>query len=231
MATARNDNIIAPATLTNDDIDMKAGWSDDLYPRPERFVFREIDFRIDPNGHLQFGFRNADKAEPLNGRTIEDVVEGYRPTLPLVSQALAGLPGANALAILDFLTSTTRTPLDLDVTGYPIYVIYRFFKPRNITFSPFRKALSHKNGDAQDRYGLLRHVGPAGSGAPSESWVDNCELVYFGCVPKTGDYEDGFNLRVQLEQEPHLGPPPTPRLLDLEIDPDIRHPGGSITEP
>lgn len=222
MATAQNKvaTTVVTTSLQNDDIDMREDW---VHPAlPLRFAFREIDFRIDSKGHLQFGFRNSDRAEPLNGRTIEEIVDTFRSTL--------APPDGSPL--LNPFVSTTQTPLDLQVgsdpvNGDPIYIIYRFFKPRNITFSPTRKAMSHKNGDAVDRYGLLRHVGAAGPGTAAPA--ADCELIYFACVPKNVDYQDGFNLRVQLEQEPHLGPPPTPRILDIEIDPDIRFPGGSIT--
>jgi hypothetical protein len=204
------------ATVRNERIDVQEGWSH--HTLPTRYVFREIDFFVDGNGHLQFCFRNADFVKPLNGLTIEQVAATFRtPPRPepefLIATALEEPP---------------QTPLDLEIWGdEPIYVIYRLYGPRNMTFNPGQKAMSHKDGSVQNRYGLLRHLGPAGAG--SVMGVENCELIYFACRP-LGEthYRDRFNLRVDLEQAPVNG---ERRIIELEIDPDIRFPGGSVTDP
>lgn len=200
----------------NDRIDVQWGWSQPTLPL--RFVFREIDFHIDSSGHLQFAFRNSGLAERLDGRSIEAVAATYRsPAQP-----------EPELMVASALEEPPQTPLDLGVTGDSIYVIYRLFGPRNITFSPSKKAVSHKNGADQGRYGLLRHLGPTGAGSIAP--VADCELIYFACMPRAGTYRDRFNLNVELEQTPIPGNPPVRRIIELEIDPDIRFPGGSPTE-
>lgn len=220
MATTleRNTDLAdAAAALQNDRINVQEGWS---YPTlPLRYVFREIDFYLDGNGHLQFCFRNSGLAQPLDGLTIEQVASGFRaPPRPEPEFLLA--------AALD---EPPQTPLDLQVWGDPIYIIYRLFGPRNMTFNAGLKAVSHKNGEAQNRYGLLRHLGPAGAGSIEP--VADCELIYFACVPKNvNPYRDRFNLNVVLEQAPIPAGPggvAVRRVIEIEIDPDIRFPGGS----
>jgi hypothetical protein len=219
MATTLEARAEAPADpgvpQRNERIDVQEG--PPIGALPQRYAFREIDFYIDPNGHLQFCFRNSGLAQALGNQTIEQIATALR---------------APAQPEPEFLVATAfeeppQTPLDLKVTGDPIYIIYRLYGPRNMTFDAAQKALSHKDGAAMNRYGLLRHLGPAGAGSPAS--VPNCRLIYFACVPGAGNYRDRFNLRVELEETPIPGNPPERRTLVLEIDPDVGYPGGSPT--
>ncbi|MBV8685325.1 MAG: hypothetical protein JOZ90_14645 [Alphaproteobacteria bacterium] len=199
---------IALATTTSDDMR-----EDFAYSEPQRYVYRDIAFGVDLFGGLQFGFRNADLAQPLDGRSVEEIVRDLPQPAPLMP----------AVA----LSSAYQSPLDLQAWGDPIYIILRLVSPSNMTFHPERKAVSHKTLGPRDRYGLLRHVTAAGHTAEPGA---SCKVIHFACVPGNVDpYHDGLNLRVRLQQQPHLGPPQVERVLDLDIDPDIRFPGGSAT--
>lgn len=205
MATA----LKMEALSENDD--MNNSWAHD---DPERYVYRDISYKVDAFGGIQFCFRNSTLAAPMGNKTIKEIVEG--------------LPPADGAGFVAAAAEPPETPLDIRVKGDPIYIIYRIARPSNMTFHPERKALSHKQEGPRSRYGRLRHV--TGQGHNYEPGTD-CKIVYFACKPDAGDYRDGLNLRVRLQQESRPDSPDVPRVLDLEIDPDIRFPGGSPTEP
>lgn len=194
--------------------DMNNSWAHD---DPERYVYRDISYKVDAFGGIQFCFRNSTLAAPLGNKSIREIVDELPPLGGPAFVAGAGLVEA---------AEPPETPLDLRVKDDPIYIIYRIAGPANMTFHPERRALSHKEEGPRSRYGRLRHV--TGQGHTYDAGKD-CKIVYFACKPDTGDYRDGLNLRVRLQQEPRPDSPDVPRVLDLEIDPDIRFPGGSPT--
>jgi hypothetical protein len=190
---------------------------------PQHYVVRDIGISLDKGNGLQFGFLNDDRAKPLQ-RPIKDVVDDL-----LVTRQTE----INPLAFLD----RPETPLDLSIKGGSnrpaLYIIFRIVSPPNMFFQPGRKAVSHKSGATpieRDRYGHLKHV--AARGRHEREAEANCRIAYFGFRPgPTEQYEDGFNLRIRLIQQPHLPPSGANRILDIEIDPDIRFPGGSLVDP
>lgn len=213
-STGKTEQASSGATAAASGPDMGSGWPN--YPDPLRYVHRDLILAMDSNGELQFRFDNTDPAQPLGNRTIQQIVDSLPPARSILSE-----DGTMQLA-------PPLSPLDIRVrpNGPPIFIILRIAGPGNMDFNPEKKALSHKGSTGHDRYGNLRHVH-----GPGDHRVDpapDCKVIYFACKPGTSDpYNDGLNIRVRLRQKPHLGPPPEPRILDLEIDPDIRFPGGS----
>ena len=204
MATA-----LKMEALTEND-DMSKEWA---HGDPQRYVYRDISYKVDAFGGIQFCFRNSTLAAPLGDKTIVEIVNE--------------LPQSGGAGFIAAAAEPPETPLDIGVKGDPIYIIYRIARPSNMTFHPERKALSHKKEGPRSRYGRLRHA-VAGQEHTYEPKKD-CKIVYFACKPEAGDYRDGLNLRVRLQQEARPDSPDVPRVLDLEIDPDIRFPGGSPT--
>ncbi len=210
-----------PATdgTDNERADMHEEWAGDW---PERYVVREIDFNMADNS-LQFSFRNSDLAQPLPAGGIAEVIDGLRGPAP----APAAFFGAAAAA------AARETPLDLNVIGTPIYIIFALSEPKNMTFSSRLKAMTHKKSADRDYYGGLRHVTAT---EESKDPLPGCKLIYFAVdppvenppVPPDDKYQHGFNFNVELEQDPKEPGGPK-RIIELSIDPDVRHPGGSGT--
>lgn len=183
------------------DMDMKEDW---LLQTPSRFVILDIDCTL-ASGALEFSFRDPRGGEPLSG----------------------GLQGAISAALTrpSGPGSTRYAPLDIGLSGDSAYVFLRIVGPTNMTFSASKKALTHKNADDRDYYGELRHV--VAGAQPSERPLANCKIVYFiadPLSPPAQGYEHGFFLNVEIEQTATNG---AQRLIAFEIDPDVRHPGGT----
>ncbi len=200
--------------------DMSSGWQGDL---PKRYVHRDVSFDPD-GGELQFLFLNHDRAKPLGGKTIEKIVE----ELPKPVRSSFLKTWLRSILDLLFMSARPETPFDLGIEGKtePIFVIFRIVGPSNMVFHPSKAAMVHKELTGEERYGLLRHVI---AGAHSEAAKPDCRIIRFACrPPNIRDYHDGFYMRVRLAQRAHPERPTDPRYLDIDIDPDIRFPGGSV---
>ncbi|HWT13711.1 MAG TPA: nucleotide synthetase [Allosphingosinicella sp.] len=193
-------------------------------PWPTRFVIRTIDLvevQVAVGGQvvtqLQAFFRNHTLAQALPATGI--------------AQAIKDAVGGSLVPVASSLAESPRTPLDLEVKDEPLYIVFILGKPSNMTFNPLRKAISHKNLDDRDRYGNLRHVkATATSYEEDEEGLSDCRIAYFVAyppAPPASNYKHGFNLNVRLLQPPNLDG--SPRWLDIQIDPDVRYPGGSGT--
>lgn len=207
MATALKDIITAPR---NDraEISLKAPAA------PTRYAVREISFAM-VGGKLQVAFRSEGQAKPLPAGGIDAVVAGLLAPPP--AAAMFALETVRAAAVLP------QTPLDIDLSGEPIWLIYMLAEPSNMRFSAVLKAMTHKQIEHRPYYGGLRHVTKS---VESSRPLAGCRLIYLAAAPPaTASYRHGFNFNVELEQEPGLDG--NPRSLPIEIDPDIRHPGGS----
>lgn len=206
MATALKEIITAPR---ND----RAEISLNVPAPPTRYAVREIGFAM-VNDRLQFTFAADGLAEPLPPGGIDEVVAGLL-TPPPAAMTAFGLEGIAA--------EPMPTPLDVDVSGDPIWLIYMLAEPSNMRFSASLKAMTHKQIEHRRFYGGLRHVA---KGVESSQPLAGCRLIYLAAAPPAvADYRHGFNFNVELEQDP--GTDGNPRSLPIEIDPDIRHPGGS----
>ena len=210
MATALRKNLNALAAPQNDRADMRENWPD---PLPTRYLVRTIDLKM-VGGRLLASYRSLGPAQQIPaGQTIEDIVAallGAPAGLPFIEVAVRDEPG---------------TPLDIAVTGEPIFIILIVGEPSNMTFHPELKAMTHKNQYDRDYYGLLRHVSAAEPNGNADAIAD-CTLIYFVANPVDPDqtsYDHGFNMNVRFAQDP--SPLGNPRVLDVEIDPDIRYPG------
>ena len=198
-----------------DDAPILETWND---PDPVRYIYREIDFKIDGDGFLQFYFLNPALAVDFGpGETIDTVVAGMGPFVPFAPPGMAAAAPSTGPA----------TPLDINLQNTSAYVIYRLRPSRNMFFAPRLAAITHKNMNDQSYCAQLRHVNAAG---PSVNGLDDSKLVYLKAKPGAdpNNYAHSFNLKVRLLQAPHYGSP-WPSVLDIVIDPDIRHPGGSTT--
>jgi hypothetical protein len=206
MATALKEIITSPR---NDraEISLKAPAA------PTRYAVREISFAM-VNGRLQFAFASQELAKPLPPGGIDEVIDGLLNPTPNAMFALA--PGQ---------VPPAPTPLDVDVSGDPIWLIYMLAESSNMRFSAALKAMTHKQIEHRPCYGGLRHVT---RGVESSEPLVGCRLIYLAAAPPAvAKYRHGFNFNVELEQDP--GTDGTPWSLPIEIDPDIRHPGGSLT--
>ena len=192
-------------------------------PLPDRYVIRDIDYEVDA-GSLQFFFRNPGLALPLPAGGIDEVISLLmRPQFqPSVE---------NFLSLI--ASSGPQTPLDIELKNKSAYIIFRLPSAGNMYFAPRVAALSHKAAGDFGYTARLMHVGPFG---PESDPVDGCKLIYFmarprlaGDPPATDPYCHSLNIKTRLLQKPHFGTP-LPRVLDIVLDPDIRYPGGSITE-
>lgn len=182
---------------------------------PVRYVIREIDFRIAPEDNsLQFFFVNPQPPQPLPIGGIDAVTAGI-----LSPPAVGG--GGEA----EGDPAAPATPLDVELRDSSCYIIYRLAKARNMRFAPTAKAMTHKSGTIEGRYGFLRHVN--GDGASIEP-LDDSKLIYIAAEPPAGvpprEYADQFNFKLRLSQHRATANSP-PRILDLVLDPDIRYPG------
>jgi hypothetical protein len=190
----------------NDRFEMNEDWP---YALPDRYIVRTIDIQI-VGGRLLASFRNTMPPQQVPvGEDIGDVID-----------ALLGQQPANALPIRG---SAPGTPIDLVLTGDPVFVIYILGDPDNAKFNPELKAMTHKNKQDFDNYGRLRHVNAAGEFAKP---ADDCQLIYFVASPPRPEetpYRHRFNLNVRFAQDPT--PSGEDQVLDVEIDPDIRYPG------
>lgn len=226
MATAlRNDDWFAAlATATSslgDDFPIAEEWTG---TEPNRYIFREIDFAIDTNGHLQFFFLNPGLARPLPPGGIDEVVDDLLAEPPFPS--LPNLLESPA-------TTRFETPLDLNVKDSPAFVIYRLRRVRNMLYIPGIHAITHKDQNDAPRYGRLRHINDQ---QRTYQPLGDSKLVYFVAdppatplppLPPPPYYRHSFNLKVRLIQTPHTNG--QMRVLDIPIDPDIRNPDGSPT--
>jgi hypothetical protein len=204
MATALRDIITAPR---NDRAEIRLN----APAVPTRYAVREIGFAM-TDGRLQFTFADHGQAEPLPPGGIDEVVAGLLAPPPLETLEFAA--GSAAAA---------PTPLDLDVSGAPIWLIYMLAEPSNMRFSAALTAMTHKQIEHRRFYGGLRHVA---NGVESSQPLVGCRLIYLAAAPPpAGNYRHGFNFNVELEQDPGIDG--NARSLPIEIDPDIRHPGGS----
>jgi hypothetical protein len=210
MATALRDIITMPR---NDRAEMRLN----APAVPTRYAVREIGFAM-TDGKLQFTFAEHGLAAPLPPGGIDEVVAGLLTPPPAALLEFAF--GRNAAAAAP---AATPTPLDVDVSGDPIWLIYMLAEPSNMRFSAALKAMTHKQIEHRRFYGGLRHVT---NGVESSQPLVGCRLIYFAAAPPAaGNYRHGFNFNVELEQDPGIDG--NPRSLPIEIDPDIRHPGGS----
>jgi len=184
------------------DMDMKEDWAFGL---PLRYAVREIDCTVTATG-LEFSFRNPGLAKPLPAGGIDEVIAELRkPSSPTVTSRYA--------------------PLDIQAEGDSLFILLKIVGPINMRFSATKKALTHKNLDDRDNYGRLRHVNAT---LVSEDALPECRIVCFvvdPARPPVDDYKHGFSLNVEIDQAGTEGP----RTIAFEIDPDIRHPGGSQT--
>ncbi|HEV7659957.1 MAG TPA: nucleotide synthetase [Allosphingosinicella sp.] len=205
--------------ITNVQRNDRAEISLDAPAAPTRYAVREISFAL-VNGRLQFAFASPERAKPLPPGGIDAVVDGLLSPAPAAMFALG--PGRAAPAPTP---TPTPTPLDLDVSGDPIWLIYTLAESSNMRFSAALKAMTHKQIEHRPFYGGLRHVT---RGVESSQPLVGCRLIYLAAAPPAvAKYRHGFNFNVELEQDP--GTDGAPRSLPVEIDPDIRHPGGSLT--
>jgi len=215
MATALDTGNL-DAVFEEDSNNHRARMLDDWTPpNPARYVVRTIDIKR-VGTELIASFRDSGYVQNLGTQDIRDVVRGLVPVT--LSGPELSAPGASP-----------TTPLDLQLKNYPTYVIFVLGEPSNMRFNPDKKAMSHKNRDDRNNYGRLRHVIAT---REDEDPLDDCRVVYFVAKPLSPpatDYKHGFNLNVRLDQG--LDQDGNARALDIEIDPDIRYPGGSVTEP
>jgi len=180
---------------------------------PERYIVREMSFLMDSDG-LQFLYKDSALAWPLPEKKIDPVIPRFtRPVSPMIGLSGAGL-------------ATAETPLDLSITGGPAFLIFKLDPRLNWRFSQSLPAITHKKEADSACYGGLTYVDQ--HGVYSDSPIAECRLVFLVTDPPEGDYRHGFNFNVELIQKPHVGQY-EPRILPVEIDPDIRFPGGSLT--
>lgn len=208
MATALEDIADVTDTPRNDRADLNP----EAPAVPARYAVREIGFAM-VNGKLQFAFKSDELAAPLPPGGIGAVVAALLAPPPPAALALG--PGAGPAA-------APTTPLDLDVAGGPVWLIYMLAEPGNMRFSATLKAMTHKRSEDRPYYGRLRHATEAGE---SSQPLAGCRLIYLAAAPPAVDYRHGFNFNVEFEQDSTIEG--IPRSLSMEIDPDIRHPGGS----
>lgn len=198
-------SIVALNALPGVDMDMKEDWP---YALPLRYVVREIDCTLTGAG-LEFSFRNPQPAQlmPTGVDPIGQVVD------------LVRLPSST--------TVTSRfAPLDVGAKGDSLMIFFKIVGPANMRFSATKKALTHKNADDRDYYGRLRH---ANATTVSEQPLPDCRIAFFvvdPAHPPADEYRHDFSLNVEIDQAGNEGP----RTIAFEIDPDIRYPGGSVTE-
>jgi hypothetical protein len=198
--------------------------ADPFDPLPSRYVIRDIGYEIDESGSLQFLFRNPGRAMPfLPGDGIDNVIALL--TNPQFQPSVE-----NYLSLV--AAAGQESPLDINLQDTPAYIIFRLPRNGNLYFAPGIPALTHKNANDAPFCAELRHVGVFGA---TVNAGDGCKLLYFMAKPKTSgeppttdEYRHSLNIKTRLLQKPHYGSS-VPRILDIVIDPDIRHPGGSTT--
>lgn len=187
----------------NDREEMNEDWLDPV----NRYAIRDIDCTI-INGELEFSFRNPAPAQPLPAGGVADVINYLRTIGPQAP-------------------TTQYTPLEVGAQDQPLYIFFRLLTPINMTFSATKKGATHKNKSDKKWYGELRHINALNV---SEEPLPNCRIIYFAAdpiSPGAPNYRHDFNFNVELEQA--LSADGMRRPLPLEIDPDIRYPGGSGT--
>jgi len=186
---------------------------------PQWAIVREIDFRIDPTAagdELVFFYSQFKRLLPV--ATPAD----FQTLLKEVCK-----PGY----MFDGGPSNPQPPfstlLSLNNHRKLAYIILKL-APGRLQFA--RKDRPIKMGDpgtASEAYYDAHRVDPLGQADPGNPGVikDGCQVAYFiSDGPKAeahGSYPHGFNLYVDLFV---TGSEPMP----LKIDPDVRHPGGSL---
>jgi hypothetical protein len=218
------------------DTDMNEDWNG---PWPSRYIARVIDFKevvVGQDPELHACFRDNLPAQPLPAGGITQAIKDlFKPIVllpnPLASRAAAAGAGAAAAAAL--ADGYLRSPLDLEVLQEPAYIIFILGRPANLYFRPGVKAITHKNGQDRPHYGALRHIrASATTYEDSEIGLDDCVIISFIAYPPQAPvmppppefrYAHGFTLHVRLRQPPDSDN--NPRVLDIDIDPDIRYPG------
>jgi len=226
-------NSVKPAAAAADigDYDMNEDWTGTY---PARYIIRIIDIKeVTPPGgepELQACFRAHSPPAPLPaGGIVEAIQNLYKPNVLAPDALLPSGSTATANALGYF-----RSPLDLELLGAPTYVVYILGKPANMYFRAGAKAITHKE-NLQDKvyYGALRHIqASATTYNASEIGFDGCRIISFIAdppeppampPPEEWGYAHGFNLHLRFTQPPDSDN--NPRVLEIDIDPDIRYPG------
>lgn len=214
--------------------DMNDDWNvDSQGPWPTRFIVRIIDLKEVPvivgqDPELHACFRDNLPPQPLPAGGITQAIKDlFKPNPPISNPFL--VPRSSTA---EFERAYPRTPLDLELLGEPIYVVYILGRPTNMYFRPDVKALTHKNPQDKPYYGALRHIkASATTYEEDEFGPEDCVIVSFIANPPEPptmppppefSYRHGFNLHLRLTQPASGG---SPRALDIDIDPDIRYPG------
>lgn len=228
-----NSVTLAAAAADTDDNDMNEDWNG---PWPTRYIARIIDFKEVPvvvgqDPELHACFRAELAPQPLPPGGIIDAIRGLFTSTPsglnpLLTSRMTAAAEATGGGYL-------RSPLDLEVFQEPTYIVYILGRPSNMYFRPDEKAIVHKNPQDKPHYGALRHIrASATTYEDNEKGLEDCVIVSFIAYPPQAptvppppdfSYAHGFTLRVRLRQpaDSHGNP----RVLDIDIDPDIRYPG------
>ena len=178
---------------------------------PEWIIYREVDLDFKENGHLNVYYLND--TDPPKKTDIRTFIASI---LNKESQ-----PGPGAVE--------PTSPLDLNCKQYA-YIVFKLSTRRNWQFSNSGDCFvtkDNKNG----KYFGLKHVMPDGTIVDENKPLsDGCRILYFKADSKEEEYDDDFNLRVDLLLKPYFnertGKTET-RRTTIIIDPDIRNPGGS----
>ena len=179
---------------------------------PRRIIFREIDI---VTGLGQF---------PINIIYLpRNVLDPPEDELDDFIANVINRPTPRPAALVDSVS-----PLDLNCHEDCI-VMFKLADTWNWQFQPEGDAFTTKE-DEGEKYFNLGHAKYVGGQvvkyAPGEAPGQGCKLLYFRARGTTAGYENPFNLTVELvlgvDQDGQ------PRRTKLVIDPDVRHPGGSV---
>jgi hypothetical protein len=180
------------------------------FPIPERIIVRTLDVISAAAGPI--GWLEADQSHPCH--SLADVAN-------MVAAVREGRfdPRPRAAAY--------HRPLDLNLSR-PTCFIIRLSSSWRWRFSHKAKGASlgpNVNTDPTN-YCQLRHVLDNGTEQyPQFDHPDECKIIYFFAKPPTGNFNNSFNLNIELMFEgvdvDEINSIP------IVIDPDIRFPGGS----
>lgn len=176
---------------------------------PTRIIYREIDIDIDKT---KFKI-NVIYRLPHNQPKYDDIDNFITR---IINKPTSRPPGAGEVT----------SPLDLNCQEN-CYIVFKLASDWNWQFDPDGNAFTTKVQES--KYFNLVHAryvgGKVVKTGPGEAPGEGCKLLYLRARGETNQYDDGFNLVVEL----NLDPTPTgdKRRTKLVIDPDIRNPGGS----
>jgi hypothetical protein len=175
-------------------------------------------------------------------KEIDIVADPATNELNIVYLPSAALPPGSIDQVVDALVtrqtvrmvppfSDRTSPLDLNCNR-EAYVIFKLASDWNWHFSPDGVTFTTKADERGRYFNLINVTYDSATGVIAryrggEPIEGECRLLYFRARGTTMGYCDGFNLIAELDLGT-AGIPPVKRRTKLVIDPDIRHPGGSV---